>query len=152
MASTVAPEAEVDETAEGPKYDLVGTALNAVVFTQLAGMVVDAGLVEVLKGDGPFTVFAPTNEAFQAVPVDALHAVQDDEELLATVLTYHVVPGKLMAADLEEGALTTVAGIDLEVTRDGDQVLINGFEIVTPDVEATNGVIHVMGDVLLPPS
>jgi uncharacterized surface protein with fasciclin (FAS1) repeats len=135
----------------GP-YDLVGTALSSVVFTQLAGMVVDAGLVDTLRSDGPFTVFAPTNDAFRALPLDALHDVQDDPELLATVLTYHVVPGALDVADLEDGPLTTVSGLDLEVSHDGDQVLINGFPIVTPDIEATNGVIHVMGDVLLPPA
>lgn len=161
VASTVAPsdgtgEPSVDDTvvattAEPGLYDIVGTALHGVVFTQLAGMLVDADLIPVLRG-GPFTVFAPTNEAFRELPLDALHEVQDDPELLATVLTYHVVPGVLMAADLEEGPLETVAGIDLEVTRDGDSVFINGNEITVADVVATNGVIHVMSDVLLPPS
>lgn len=147
--STVAPTTTLMPEKE---YDIVGTALRSVVFTQLAGMVVDAGLVETLRGDGPFTVFAPTNDAFAALPVDALHGVQDDPELLATVLTYHVVAGELTLADLQDGPLETVAGIDLEVSHDGDDVLINGSPIVAGDVMATNGVIHVMGDVLLPPS
>jgi uncharacterized surface protein with fasciclin (FAS1) repeats len=133
------------------KYDIVGTALGAGVFTQLAGMLVDAGLVDTLRGPGPFTVFAPTDAAFAKLPVAALHGVQDDPQLLATVLTYHVVPGALTLSDLKEGKLTTVAGIDLDVTRDGDRVFINGNEIAAGDVMATNGIIHVMGDVLLPP-
>ncbi len=77
--------------------------------------------------------------------------MQDDSKLLATILTYHVVPGALKLADLKPGKLTTVAGIDLDVTRDGDTVLINGSPIIAGDVVATNGVVHVLGDVLLPP-
>jgi uncharacterized surface protein with fasciclin (FAS1) repeats len=132
--------------------DIVATALKTTMHSQLAGMVVDAGLVDTLRSPGPFTVFAPTDDAFDKIPVDALHGVQDDPDLLATVLTYHVVPGALKAADLQPGKLTTVAGIDLEITKQGDQVLVNGFPIAVADVEATNGIIHVMGDVLLPPS
>jgi uncharacterized surface protein with fasciclin (FAS1) repeats len=143
---TTAADAEI-----GP-YDIVGTALEAVQFTQLAGMVIDAGLLDTLRSDGPFTVFAPTNDAFAALPVDALHDVQDDPELLATVLTYHVVPGALTLADLHDGSLTTVSGLDLEVSHDGDDVLINGIPVAAGDIEATNGIIHVMGGVLLPPS
>jgi uncharacterized surface protein with fasciclin (FAS1) repeats len=132
-------------------YDLVGTALQGGDFTQLAGMVVDAGLVDTLR-TGEFTVFAPTNDAFRKLPLDVLHSVQDDETTLATVLTYHVVPGTLMLADLQDGPLATVAGIDLTVSHQGDTVLINGVPIVAGDVKATNGVIHVMGDVLVPPA
>jgi uncharacterized surface protein with fasciclin (FAS1) repeats len=148
-ATTAAPA-----TTETPDqmFDIVGTALEATVFTELAGLVVDAGLVDTLRSDGPFTVFAPTDAAFAKIPTATLHQVQDDPELLATVLTYHVVPGKLTLADLQPGTLTTVAGVDLEVTRTGDTVFINGFEIAASDVMATNGVIHVMDDVLLPPA
>jgi uncharacterized surface protein with fasciclin (FAS1) repeats len=147
-----AVEAPTTSTTAAPQvFDLVGTALTAGPFTELAGLVVDAGLVDTLREPGPFTVFAPTNAAFQKLPVDTLHSVQDDPKLLATVLAYHVVPGALKLADLQPGALTTVAGIDLTVTREGDKVLINGYEIAAGDVEASNGIIHVMGDVLLPP-
>lgn len=132
-------------------YDLVGTALRGGDFTQLAGMVVDAGLVDTLR-TGEFTVFAPTNDAFRKLPLDVLHSVQDDETTLATVLTYHVVSGTLMLADLQDGPLATVAGIDLTVSHQGDTVLINGVPIVAGDVKASNGVIHVMGDVLVPPA
>ena len=151
---TVIPAAAATTTtvASTKLLDIVGTALSANVFTELAGLVVDAGLVDTLRGPGPFTVFAPTNAAFQKLPLDALHSVQDDPKLLATVLTYHVVPGALKLADLKPGKLTTVAGIDLTVTRQGDKVLINGFEIAAGDVVASNGIVHVMGDVLLPPS
>lgn len=150
--TTAAAPAATTTTAVAPQlFDVVGTALTAGPFSELAGLVVDAGLVDTLRGAGPFTVFAPTNAAFQKLPLETLHAVQDDPKLLATILTYHVVPGALKLADLKPGKLTTVAGIDLEVTRDGDNVLINGSPIAAGDVVATNGVVHVMGDVLLPP-
>ena len=153
VTTTIAAVAAPTTTTTAPSQllDVVGTALSAGVFTELAGLVVDAGLVDTLRGDGPFTVFAPTDDAFAKLPLDALHSVQDDPKLLTTVLTYHVVPGALKLADLEPGKLTTVAGLDLEVTREGDKVLINGNEIAAGDVEASNGIVHVMGDVLLPP-
>ena len=137
--------------------DIVATALTAGVFTELAGLVTDAGLVDTLRGTGPFTVFAPTDDAFGKLPLATLHAVQDDPKLLATVLTYHVVAGKLTVADLRTiadgaGTVKTVAGIDLKITREGHEVLVNGFRIAAGDVMASNGVIHVMGDVLVPPS
>ncbi len=150
--AAAAPTPTTTTTAAPQRYDIVGTALTAGPFTELAGLVVDAGLVDTLRGTGPFTVFAPTNDAFKKLPIDTLHAVQDDPKLLATVLTYHVVPGALKLADLKPGKLTTVAGIDLQVTRQGDKVLINGTEITGGDVMASNGIVHVIGDVLLPPS
>ena len=153
MTTTVTTvAAPTTTTAAAPQLlDVVGTALSAGAFTELAGLAVDAGLVDTLRGAGPFTVFAPTDAAFAKLPVDALHAVQDDPKLLTTVLTYHVVPGALKLADLKPGKLTTVSGLDLEVTRDGDKVFINGNEIAAGDVAASNGMVHVMGDVLLPP-
>ena len=153
-ATTVPAVAPTTTTTTAPAalYDIVGTALTAGPFTELAGLVVDAGLVETLRGKGPFTVFAPTNDAFKKLPVATLHSVQDDPKLLATVLTYHVVAGALKLADLKPGKLKTVSGADLEVTRQGDKVLINGTEIVAGDVIASNGIVHVIGDVLLPPS
>lgn len=147
-----APAPTTTTTATPQRYDIVGTALTAGAFTELAGLVVDAGLVDTLRGKGPFTVFAPTNDAFKKLPVATLHAVQDDPKLLATVLTYHVVVGALKLADLKPGKLTTVSGADLVVTRQGDKVLINGSEIIAGDVVASNGIVHVIGDVLLPPS
>jgi uncharacterized surface protein with fasciclin (FAS1) repeats len=148
-----AAEAAVTTIAAEPElYDVVGTALKAVSFTTLAGLVVDAGLVEPLRAPGPITVFAPTNEAFAALPDGTLEAVRADPDLLTTVLTYHVVSGKLALADLQPGPLETLAGIDLTVTRDGDTVLINGIEVTAGDIEATNGVVHVVNGVLVPPT
>jgi uncharacterized surface protein with fasciclin (FAS1) repeats len=149
VPSTVA--ATTSTVAATKTQDIIGTALAAGPFTELGGLLVDAGLVSALRDPGPFTVFAPTNAAFQKLPLDALHAVQDDPKLLTAVLTYHVVPGSLKLADLQPGKLTTVAGLDLVVTRDGDKVFINGFQIAAGDVVASNGIIHVIGDVLLPP-
>jgi uncharacterized surface protein with fasciclin (FAS1) repeats len=143
-ATTIAAEPEL--------YDVVGTALKAVSFTTLAGLVVDAGLVEALRAPGPITVFAPTNEAFAALPDGTLEAVRADQDLLTTVLTYHVVSGEIALADLQPGPLETLAGIDLTVTRDGDTVLINGIEVTAGDIEATNGVVHVITGVLVPPT
>ena len=151
VTTTVAPAAAPTTVAAAKPQDIVGTALAAGAFTELGGLLVDAGLVDTLRSAGPFTVFAPTDAAFQKLPIDALHAVQDNPKLLTTVLTYHVVPGALKLADLKPGKLTTVAGVDLVVTRNGDKVSINGFEIAAGDVVASNGIIHVMGDVLLPP-
>jgi uncharacterized surface protein with fasciclin (FAS1) repeats len=141
------PSAEV----ENAPSDIVGTALEAGVFTDLAGYLIDADLVQALRG-GPFTVFAPTNDAFLKIPLDTRRAVAADIDTLTTVLLYHVVEGVYTAADLEEGELMTLAGIPLEITKDGDTVLVNGFPVAAADVEASNGVIHVMGDVLIPPS
>lgn len=140
-----------------PVVDIVATALINYQFTTLAGMVADAGLVETLRTPGPFTVFAPVDAAFAKVPSDLLHAVQSDPKLLATVLTYHVAAGTYTVADLLKiadttGKLDTVAGIPLTITRDGDKPLINGNPIAVADIPATNGVIHAMGDVLVPPS
>ena len=151
---TTIPQTTVETTAAPlppAVFDIVATALSANVFTQLAGLVVNAGLVETLRGPGPFTVFAPTDDAFLKVPANIKHTIEDDPDTLMTVLTYHVVSGEITAADLEEGQLDTIAGVPLTITRDGDDVYVNGSKIAAADVQATNGVVHVMGDVLVPP-
>lgn len=138
-----------------PLGDIVAVALTNGVFTQLAGMVAEAGLIETLRGTGPFTVFAPTDDAFKKLPLDTLHAVQADPKLLGTVLTYHVAPGALTLDDLKKiagsgGKLTTAAGIDLTITVDGDTVVVDGHPIAAGPVPATNGLVYVMTDVLVP--
>lgn len=144
-------------TTRPAPVDIVATALTTGnLFTQLAGLLVDAGLVDTLRTPGPFTVFAPTDAAFAKLPIDTLHAVQADPKLLTTVLTYHVAAGTFTVADLlaiadSTGTLDTVAGIPLKITRQGDAPLVNGFPIAVADVVASNGVIHAMGDVLVPP-
>lgn len=145
-ASTVAPTTTLMPDKD---YDIVGTALQANIFQQLAGYVVQAGLVDALRG-GPFTVFAPVDDAFKKIPVDILHTVQD-AGLLETVLKYHVVEGSYTAADLKDGELMTLAGIPVTISHVGDDVYVNGNKIALPDVSTTNGVVHAMGDVLVPP-
>ncbi len=147
--TSTAPGATTTTVATlGPPYDIVGTALSATVFNELAGLVVDAGLVEALRG-GPFTVFAPTDAAFAKLPGDVLHAVQDDPDLLATVLKHHIVEGTLTPDQLVPGELTTLAGDNIVVSRVGDQTFVDG-NLVGAGVTATNGEVYVMGDVLVP--
>ncbi len=131
-----------------PMGDLVATALTNHVFTELAGLALDAGLVDTLRG-GPFTVFAPTDDAFAKLPVAVLHAVQDDPATLKNVLLHHVVAGAIKPADLVPGELKTAMGDTLTVTKVGDQVYVDG-DAVGAGVEATNGYVYVMGDVLVP--
>lgn len=155
--TTTVPEGGTETTVDtrpyvSPIVDVIGEALTAHVFTALAGYLVETDLVQPLRGEGPFTVFAPPDEAFDAIPLDTLRSVRADKELLTTVLTFHVVPGRYSAADLEPGTYPTLAGIDLEVTKEGDTLFVNGVEVIAADVEASNGVIHVVGGVLLPPT
>jgi len=139
---------------EAPIGDIVGEALVAGQFTTLAALLLEAGLVDALRDTGPFTVFAPVDDAFTALPGATLDAVYADKDLLTAVLTYHVVAGEaLNIADIESGTtLTTLQGTDLTITKEGDKTFVNGIEIVVGDVPATNGVIHVIGGVLVPSS
>ena len=136
-----------------PKVDIVDTAVAAGSFNTLVAAVKAAGLVDTLKGEGPFTVFAPTDEAFADLPDGTVASLLEEANLdqLVALLTYHVVPGKIMAADLagQTTEATTVNGKKLDV--DGTNgVTVNGATVVTADVEASNGVIHVIDSVLLP--
>lgn len=132
--------------------DIVDTAVAAGSFSTLASLLEAAGLVETLKGEGPFTVFAPTDEAFAAVAPETLAALQSDIEQLNDVLLYHVVGGKLMAADVvSQESLATANGASLPVVVDGATVTVGEATVVTPDVEASNGVIHIIDTVLIPP-
>lgn len=132
--------------------DIVDTAADAGDFTTLVAAVEAADLVDTLKGEGPFTVFAPTDEAFAALPegtVDDLLKPENKDQLTA-ILTYHVLPAKVMSGDLSDGmTATTVQGGDITVDL-GDGVMINDANVTTPDIEASNGVIHVIDKVLMP--
>lgn len=133
--------------------DIVDTAVGAGNFTTLVAAVQAAGLVDTLKGAGPFTVFAPTDAAFAALPAGTVEDLlkPENKDKLVKVLTYHVVPGKVMSGDLTEGMKAkTVEGGELTITLDGG-AKVNGVAVSTPDVMATNGVIHVVDAVLLPP-
>ncbi len=129
--------------------DIVDTAVAAGSFKTLATALGAAGLVDTLKGKGPFTVFAPTDEAFAKIPKADLDALLKDKAKLTAVLTYHVVAGKVMAADVKAGKVKTVQGSDLTVTTTGG-VQVNGAHVVKTDIVADNGVIHVIDAVVMP--
>ncbi|MBK9219417.1 MAG: fasciclin domain-containing protein [Uliginosibacterium sp.] len=129
--------------------DIVDTAIGAGSFKTLVAAVQAAGLVDTLKGAGPFTVFAPTDEAFAAIPKDQLDALLKDKAKLTAVLTYHVVAGKVMAKDVKAGEVKSVQGDTITVTTDGG-VKLDAARVVKTDIEASNGVIHVLDKVIIP--
>ncbi len=138
-----------EETTVGT---IVDVAVGAGNFTTLVAAVTAADLVETLSGEGPFTVFAPTDEAFAALPEGVLDALllPENKALLAQILTYHVVSGKVMAADITDGDVATVEGSNVMlVTTSG--VKVNDANVVSADVMASNGVIHAIDAVILPP-
>jgi uncharacterized surface protein with fasciclin (FAS1) repeats len=135
----------------GMTQDIVDTAVSADDFNTLVTAVQAADLVETLKGDGPFTVFAPTDAAFEKIPAGDLEALLADKEALTAVLTYHVVPGKVMAADvmgLDSAATVQGSNVDIQVVDGG--VKIDNANVVQTDIETSNGVIHVIDSVILP--
>ena len=129
--------------------DIVDTAVGAGSFKTLAAALTAAGLIDTLKGPGPFTVFAPTDEAFAKIPKADLDALLKDKGKLAAVLTYHVVAGKVMAADVKAGKVKTVQGSELTVSTAGG-VMVDKAKVVKTDIVADNGVIHVIDSVILP--
>ena len=129
--------------------DIVDTAVAAGSFKTLATALGAAGLVDTLKGKGPFTVFAPTDAAFAKIPKADLDALLKDKAKLAAVLTYHVVPGKVMAADVKAGKVKTVQGSDLTLTT-SKGVMVDNAKVTKTDIVADNGVIHVIDTVLMP--
>jgi uncharacterized surface protein with fasciclin (FAS1) repeats len=146
-------EESTEGTAEAAAGDIVAVAQETPELSTLVEAVTAADLVETLQGEGPYTVFAPTNDAFAAVEdLDQLLKPANQDQL-AEVLTYHVVPDEVLAADLTDGQqVETVQGEQLEITIDGETVGVNGATVVQADVPASNGVVHVIDEVLLPPS
>jgi len=140
--------------ADARAADIVDTAVEAGSFTTLVAAVEAAGLVETLKGEGPFTVFAPTDDAFAALPEGTVESLLEPEnkDQLSAILTYHVVPGRVMAADAAgaEVELETVQGETVMVDGTGEGVTVDGANVVTADIEADNGVIHVIDQVIMP--
>lgn len=133
-----------------PSKDVVDTAIAAGAFETLVKALVSAELDQTLKGDGPFTVFAPVDEAFDRLPEGALAELLEDKEKLAGILTYHVVPGRVPASALESyAALRTVQGEALEVDASMG-VRVGSAYVIQPDIETSNGVIHAIDSVLLP--
>lgn len=155
VAATVIGIAAGSSSAYAADKDIVDTAVAAGQFKTLAAALTAAGLVDTLKGPGPFTVFAPTDAAFAKLPagtVDTLLKPESKAKLTA-ILTYHVVAGKVMAADVVKlKEAKTVNGAMVAVKVDGGNVMINNAKVTTADIAASNGVIHVIDTVLLPPS
>ncbi len=137
--------------AEEAAKDIVDTAVAAGDFGTLVTAVKAAGLVETLKGEGPFTVFAPTDKAFAAVPKEKLEALLADKAALTSVLTYHVVPGKVLAADVVKlKSAKTVQGQSVKIKVEGSTVMVDNAKVVKTDIVCKNGVIHVIDAVILP--
>jgi len=129
--------------------DIVDTAVAAGNFKTLVTAIKAAGLVDTLKGSGPFTVFAPTDAAFAKIPKADLDKLLADKAKLKSVLTYHVVSGKVMSKDIKPGVVKTVQGSDVTVATTGG-VMVNNAKVVAADVPASNGVIHAIDTVLMP--
>jgi len=133
--------------------DIVETAVSAGNFTTLVTALTEAGLVETLKGEGPFTVFAPTDDAFGKLPEGTVESLLEPENIgrLKTILTYHVVPGRVMAEDVVGiDTATTVSGQRLDIQVEAGAVMVDGATVIDTDIEATNGVIHVIDSVMMP--
>lgn len=152
MTEAPTSEAPTSEAPADELQDIVTIASGNEDFSTLVAAVGAAGLVETLQGEGPFTVFAPTNAAFAALPaglVDKL-LLPENKDLLVKILTYHVVAGKVMSTDVMAGEVASVEGQNITITTEGG-VKVNGANVVTVDIEASNGVIHVIDAVILPP-
>lgn len=138
-------------TMSAPK-NIVDTAAASPDFSTLAKLIGDAGLADTLKGAGPFTVFAPTNAAFAKVPAKTMSELAADKERLRAVLTYHVVPGNVMSAEVKPGNVKTVQGANVALSRAGTFVTVEDAVVTKADIKATNGVIHAIDTVLIPPA
>ena len=151
-ASESAAAAEPSMASEAPMAgDIIEVASTTDGFATLTAAVTAAGLVETLQGEGPFTVFAPTDDAFAALPAGLLDALllPENKDVLTKILTYHVVSGKVMAADVTDGDVPTVEGQTVALST-ADGVTVNGAKVIQADVETSNGVIHAIDAVLVP--
>jgi len=152
--TTVAAAALFMTVSVSKAQDIVDTAVAAGGFETLVAAVQAAGLVDTLKGEGPFTVFAPTDEAFAALPEGTVEnlLLPENRDQLVAVLTYHVIPGAVMSSDIagQEVMPETVQGGTLAIDATGTSVMVNTATVVQADIEASNGVIHVIDTVLIP--
>ncbi|HYN57788.1 MAG TPA: fasciclin domain-containing protein [Motilibacterales bacterium] len=153
--ATSAAPSESEMASEAPAMDEPGTIVDVAAanddFETLVAAVTAAGLAETLSGEGPFTVFAPTDDAFDALPEGVLDALllPENKDALTSILTYHVVAGEVMEADVTAGDVATVEGSTIAITTDGG-VKVNDANVIATDVDASNGVIHVIDAVLVP--
>jgi uncharacterized surface protein with fasciclin (FAS1) repeats len=134
-----------------PPATIADTAARTPNLSTLNKLVNDAGLAETLRASGPYTVFAPSDEAFKAVPAATLQALANDKELLKSVLTFHVLPGKVGSADVKNGNAKTVQGANVALSKSGGFITIEDAVVTQADVAASNGVVHVIDRVLMPP-
>ena len=136
----------------GGAHDIVDTAAENGSFNTLVAAVKAAGLVDALKGDGPFTVFAPSDEAFAKLPAGTLETLlkPENKAMLTSILTYHVVSGKILSSDVKPGSVETLEGGKVRISKKGGDLMIDQAKIVAVDVSATNGVIHVIDQVIMP--
>ena len=139
-ASVQAPRTAAETIASDPKL------------STLSKLIADAGLSETLAGTGPFTVFAPSNDAFAALPEATTKALMADKDRLKALLSYHVLPGKVLLADVKNGPAKTVQGASVTLYRSGTFLTVEDAVVTLPDVAATNGVLHVIARVLTPPA
>jgi uncharacterized surface protein with fasciclin (FAS1) repeats len=130
---------------------IADAAAKAPQLSTLARLIQEAGLADTLRGAGPYTVFAPSDEAFKAVPAKTMQELAADKELLKSVLTYHVIPGKVTAAEVRNGNVKTLNGANLAVAKAGSFVTVEDAMVQQADLAATNGVVHVIDRVLMPP-
>ncbi len=141
------------EAKPAVSMDIVETAVAAGSFKTLAAALQAAGLVDALKGTGPFTVFAPTDEAFAKLPAGTVEALLKDKEKLTAILTYHVVSGAVPASEVVKlNSAKTLNGANVKITTMDGKVMVNNAQVVKADVKATNGIIHVIDTVILPPA
>lgn len=150
-AATTTTAAATTTTAPQVADD-VAAILNQSDLAQLSMAVTTAGLRAALKEPGPFTIFAPNNDAFAALGIAKINELNQNPQAWVPILTYHVVPGKLTAEDLVTGKLTTLGGAELDVVVENGKVTVNGVEVIEADRMAENGVVHVLGSVLTPPA
>jgi uncharacterized surface protein with fasciclin (FAS1) repeats len=150
VAALAIAAATVANVSFAADKNIVDTAISAGSFNTLVTAIQKAGLVETLKGKGPFTVFAPTDAAFAKIPKAQLDALLADKAMLTKVLTYHVVAGKVMAADVKAGSVKSVEGENLTITTDNGGVQVDKANVVKTDIIASNGVIHVIDSVMIP--
>jgi uncharacterized surface protein with fasciclin (FAS1) repeats len=134
-----------------PPATITDTAARTPSLSTLNKLVNDAGLAETLRAAGPYTVFAPSDEAFKAVPAATLQALANDKDLLKSVLTFHVLPGKVSGADVKNGNAKTVQGANVALSKSGGFITIEDAVVTQADVAASNGVVHVIDRVLMPP-
>ena len=150
QSKSVPTAAAARNTNTAPTKNIVDTVIAAGHFTTLAGAIQAAGLTDELAGKGPFTVFAPTDEAFKKLAVGAYENLLKDAGKLKAVLNYHVVPGYLMARDLKPGEVATAQGTPLTAVVSSSDVRVNGARVTKADIVATNGVVHAIDAVILP--